>query len=35
LEVGLSEFWENACKEQSVSGLLIGTVHWWRRVFKL
>jgi len=35
LEVSLSEFQKNACKEQSVSGLSIGTVRWRRRVFKL
>jgi len=35
LEVSLSELWENAYKEQLVSRLPIGAVHWWRCVFKL
>ena len=34
-KVSLSELQENAYKKQSVSGLPIRVVHWWRCVFEL
>jgi len=34
-EVGLNKLQENMCKEQSVSRLSIGAVHWQRCIFKL
>jgi len=35
LEVDLSKFWGDACKEQSVSEPPVRATHLWRRFFKL